>query len=160
MFLKEFEIRWSDLDANRHLANISYITYAGEVRMAFLQSLGLTHQRLTSLGIGPVVFDEHLFYFKEALPDQKISVSTVLAGMSKNGTFFEFEHNFYDKEGVNLAYAEILFSWIDMKKRKIGTISNAILNKIESLPRAKNFKFLDKEDLKSNARTPKNIIES
>ena len=90
MFLKEFEIRWSDLDANRHLANISYITYAGEVRMAFLQSLGLTHQRLTSLGIGPVVFDEHLFYFKEALPDQKISVSTVLAGMSKNGTFFEF----------------------------------------------------------------------
>jgi len=47
-----------------------------------------------------------------------------------------------------------------MKKRKIGTISKAILNKIESLPRAKNFKFLNKEDLKSKVKTPKNVIES
>ena len=39
MFLKEFEVRWSDLDANRHLSNVSYLTYAGETRMAFLQEM-------------------------------------------------------------------------------------------------------------------------
>ena len=27
MYLKEFEVRWNDLDANRHLANSSYINY-------------------------------------------------------------------------------------------------------------------------------------
>jgi len=61
MFLKEFEIRWSDLDANRHLANVTYSIYAGETRMAFLKSLGLTHQRLLNLEIGPIVFNEYFF---------------------------------------------------------------------------------------------------
>ena len=27
MYLKEFEVRWNDLDANRHLANSSYINF-------------------------------------------------------------------------------------------------------------------------------------
>ena len=31
MFLKEFEIRWSDLDANRHLANVTYSIYAAKL---------------------------------------------------------------------------------------------------------------------------------
>jgi len=56
MFLKEFEIRWNDLDANRHLANVSYLAYAGETRMAFLQSMGISYQTLIELGIGPIVF--------------------------------------------------------------------------------------------------------
>jgi acyl-CoA thioester hydrolase len=66
MFLKEFEIRWNDLDANKHLANVSYLAYAGETRMAFLQSMGISYQTLIELGIGPIVFYEHLYYFKEA----------------------------------------------------------------------------------------------
>ena len=67
MFLKEFEIRWNDLDANRHLANIT-LSYASETRMAFLQKIGMSHAYL-KLAIGPIVFNEHLFYFKEVLPD-------------------------------------------------------------------------------------------
>ena len=100
MFLKEFEIRWSDLDANRHLANVSYITYAGEARLGFLLSLGLNNKKLSEMTIGPVVFNEQFFYFKEAFLGQKIRVSTALAGLSKEGTFFEFEHNFYNEKAL------------------------------------------------------------
>jgi len=157
MFLKEFEIRWSDLDANRHLANISYITYAGEVRMAFLQSLGLTHQRLTSLGIGPVVFDEHLFYFKEALPDQKISVSTVIAGMSKNGTFFEFEHNFYDKQGLNIARCEMMGGWMNLKTRKLAEIPEELITRFNETNKTLNYKELTNKDTRRWNKTPKNL---
>ena len=154
MFLKEFEIRWSDLDANRHLANISYITYAGEVRMAFLQSLGLTHQRLTSLGIGPVVFDEHLFYFKEALPDQKISVSTVLAGMSKNGTFFEFEHNFYDQEGQNMARCEMMGAWMNLKTRKLRALPEELITQFEDSNKTKDYKVISASDTRKHGKKP------
>ena len=65
MFLKEFEIRWNDLDANRHLANITYLSYASETRMAYLNHIGLTHKDLHKKAIGPIVFNEQLFYFKE-----------------------------------------------------------------------------------------------
>ena len=41
MFLKEFEIRWNDLDANRHLANISFLSFASDTRMKFLKNIGL-----------------------------------------------------------------------------------------------------------------------
>jgi acyl-CoA thioester hydrolase len=31
MYLKEFEIRWSDVDANRHLANSAYLNYMAHI---------------------------------------------------------------------------------------------------------------------------------
>jgi acyl-CoA thioester hydrolase len=62
MFLKEFEIRWNDLDANRHLANITYLSFASETRMAYLNRIGLSHKDLQQLKIGPVVFNEQRFY--------------------------------------------------------------------------------------------------
>ena len=40
MYLKEFEIRWSDIDANRHLANSAYLNFMSHTRMAFLMELG------------------------------------------------------------------------------------------------------------------------
>ncbi len=40
MFVKEFEIRWSDLDANRHMANSAYINFMSHTRMAYLGQLG------------------------------------------------------------------------------------------------------------------------
>jgi acyl-CoA thioester hydrolase len=36
MFTKEFDIRWSDLDANRHLANSAFINFMSHTRMAYL----------------------------------------------------------------------------------------------------------------------------
>ena len=117
MFLKEFEIRWNDLDANRHLANISYLSFAGETRMAFMQELGISHASLLKLSIGPVVFNERLFYFKEVLPDDKIRVSFELAALLKEGTFFVFEHNYFNSLGENVARCAMMGAWMDFNTR-------------------------------------------
>tara|TARA_B100000745_G_C19896677_1_gene300144 strand:+ start:161 stop:373 length:213 start_codon:yes stop_codon:yes gene_type:complete len=68
-----------------------------------------------------------------------------------------FEHNFYNSEGENLAYAEILFSWIDIKKRKFGMVSKELLDIIEAFPRSENFKILTKEDTRRYGRKPKDL---
>ncbi len=51
MYLKEFEIRWSDVDANRHLANSAYLNYMSHARMSFLMEIGVhnNEEELTSL---------------------------------------------------------------------------------------------------------------
>jgi acyl-CoA thioester hydrolase len=36
IFYHKFEVRWSDLDANKHLANSSYVQYCAQARMAFM----------------------------------------------------------------------------------------------------------------------------
>jgi acyl-CoA thioester hydrolase len=43
MHLKEFEIRWSDIDANRHLSNSAYISFMSHTRMSFMTEVGLAY---------------------------------------------------------------------------------------------------------------------
>ena len=42
MYKKQFEIRWSDVDANKHLANSAYTNFMSHTRMAFLMEFGFT----------------------------------------------------------------------------------------------------------------------
>ena len=51
MYTKKFEIRWNDLDANKHLGNSAYIEFMSHTRMSFL----------TEYGVGIDVM-ENLFY--------------------------------------------------------------------------------------------------
>ena len=44
MHLKEFEVRWSDVDANRHLGNSAYINFMSHTRMSFMSEAGFGHQ--------------------------------------------------------------------------------------------------------------------
>src|SRR5690606_7578635 len=75
MYLKEFEIRWSDLDANRHMANSAYINFMSHTRMAYLLELGLSQGQMAKEGLGPVVFYEHIHFFREAFAGQPVRVS-------------------------------------------------------------------------------------
>lgn len=157
MYIKEFEIRWSDLDANLHLGNSKYIDFMSHTRMSFLTENNLGLDLMLKNNLGPITLHEHVHYFREIKPRETINVSLEVSGHSLDGRFLMFEHNFYNQEGKNLAYAEILFSWIDIKKRKIGTVSKELLSIIESFPRSQSFKHLTKKDLKAQAKMPKDL---
>ena len=157
MFLKEFEIRWNDFDANRHLANITYLSYASETRMAFLNHVGLSHKYLHDKSIGPVVFNEQLFYFKEVMPDDKIRVSFELAGMSEEGTFFSFEHNFYNSNGQNVARCEMMGAWMNLKTRKLSSLPKELLVDFSSSNKTIDFKTLTASDTRKHGKMPKNL---
>ena len=75
MYKKDFEIRWSDIDANRHLANSAYINFMSHTRMAFLMENGFGQQEMAKHNIGPVVFYEHMYYFKEVFAGTPVSVT-------------------------------------------------------------------------------------
>src|SRR5690606_20426064 len=114
MFIKEFEIRWSDLDPNGHMANSAYINFMAHTRMAYLGQMGFTQRNFAAHRIGPVVFHEHIHYFKEAFVGRPVRVSLELTGMSQDGMFFEFLHNFYDGQGKNFARCRMMWGWIDL----------------------------------------------
>jgi acyl-CoA thioester hydrolase len=154
MYLKEFEIRWNDLDANRHLANTSYVNYMSHTRMSALMHHGIDHKTLANFDIGPVVFYEHICYFKEAIRG-KVKVSFELAGTSEDGMFFQFLHNFYNAKDDNIAACDMKGGWIDLKTRKLIPLPEELLFKMHSMPKTTDFKTLDKKDMRSGAVTPK-----
>ncbi len=157
MFFKEFEIRWSDLDANRHLANSAYINFMSHTRMAYLEQLGFSQKTLAKHRIGPVVFYEHVHYFKEAFAGKPIKVSLGLKGMSENGMFFEFEHNFYDAEGKNFAHCELMGAWMDLSTRKLTPLPQEFLNAFGQMEKEEGFKTLTKEDTRKFVKVPKDL---
>lgn len=157
MFIKEFEIRWNDLDANKHLANTAYTSYMSHTRMAFFSQHGFGLNILEEKQLGPVVFYEHMYYFREILPGATVRVSLELKGLSKDGMFFEFHHNFYDPQGKHLAHCEIMGGWIDLKNRKLTALEPELLNRFERAEKAESFRELSREDTRQHARFPKDL---
>lgn len=72
VYYHKFEVRWSDIDANRHLGNSTYVDYCSQTRMAFLNKnkIGLT--QLNRWGVGPVMLHERYSFFKEIYADQTV----------------------------------------------------------------------------------------
>ncbi len=157
MFLKEFEIRWSDIDANRHLANAAYLNYTGHARMSYLAQLGFNQKTMATYRIGPIVFYEHIYYFKEVFIGKPIQVSSELKGMSEDGMFFEFHHNFYDSDGKNFAHSEMMGAWIDLKARKLIALPQVFMDAVDKVERADDFRVLTKNDTREFKRIPKDL---
>lgn len=160
MYLKEFEIRWSDVDANRHLANSAYLNFMSHTRMSLLTEIGFGHRAMVAREIGPVIFYEHLYYFKEVFPGKPISVSLEVSGMSEDGSFFEFVHKFFDSEGKNFARCEMMGAWIDLQQRKITSLPEDLLENFSRAPRTSHFKFLTKEDTRKFSKSPQDMESS
>lgn len=154
MYLKDFEVRWSDIDANRHLANSAYQNMMSHARMDFLTQNGFTDKSLIKHNLGPVVFYEHIYYFKEILPDDSLRVSSALKGLSDDGRFFQFEHNFYNQNGKNCARAIMMGSWIDMKTRRIASLPDYLLELIVEMEKTEDFKSITKEDTRKFQQLP------
>lgn len=154
MYTKEFEIRWSDVDANRHLRNSAYIDFMSHTRMSFFLEKGFGQVQLAKLNLGPVALHEHMYYFKEVFPGKPIRVTLQLQGISENGMFFEFLHNFYDSKGRNVARCEMLGAWIDLKERKLTALPDELFHYLESLDKTRDFKILTKEDTRRFGQTP------
>ena len=157
MYLKKIEIRWSDVDANRHLANSAYLNFMSHTRMAFLLDLGFHQKVMDENQIGPVVFYEHMYYFKEVFSGETIKVSLELMGLSKDGKFFEFHHNFYDQKGKNMAHCEMMGAWISLKSRGLIALPEKLVQTFESIEKPDGFRVLTKEDTRKFAKVPMDL---
>ena len=154
MYTKDFEVRWNDIDANRHLANSAYINYMSHTRLSYMLENGFGQEKMVAYNIGPVVFYEHMYYFKEVFPGKPIKVSLELKGLSENGMYFSFLHNFYDQKGKNIARCEMMGGWIDLKTRKLRDLPSELYDNLNGLSKTDDFKVLTKEDTRKFAQVP------
>ena len=130
MFKNKYKVLWADLDANWHLANFSYLKYSTDARMSFFDSIGLTKENLLKKALGPVVFYEQIYYYKEILLGDEFYVSVEIDGYSEDKRFGKLIQNFY-KGKINLARIEILFALMDVKERKLSKFPDDQFEKIK-----------------------------
>jgi len=155
MYKKQFEIRWCDVDANGHLANSAYTNFMSHARMSFFGEQGFSMPQIRTHNVGPVVFYEHMFYFKESFIGAPITVTIEVSGLSEDGMLFMFEHNFYNDKGENLAYCEMQGGWIDLNYRKLTGLPETLLALAKKFPKSESFKVLTKADTRKHGIKPK-----
>ena len=116
--IKAFEIRWGDLDPNRHVSNTAFSALMNERRMSFLAENGFTQSSFEKLQMGPVILSEQFYYLKEVLPGSTVYVDIELLNNTPDFKFISFSHSLFNAEGKMAAYSTMLFTWVDLRTRK------------------------------------------
>ena len=98
-----------------------------------------------------------MYYFKEVFAGNPVKVTLQLKGLSEDGMYFEFIHNFYDHKGRNFASCEMMGAWIDLKERKLIGLPEALFVNLSSLSKTEDFKVLTKEDTRKFGKKPKDL---
>ncbi|AZQ43383.1 acyl-CoA thioesterase [Nonlabens ponticola] len=154
MYYKQFDVRWSDLDANRHMANSAYQNFMSHTRMAYLIDNGFGQREMQQYQTGPVIFNENVYYFKEIHQGKPITVTCELTGLSDDGSLFSFKHNFYDHRGENLARGIMTGAWMNLVERKIMALHPDLKKKINDMVRSQDFTELSFKATRSHGQKP------
>ncbi len=155
-YIHKFEVRWSDIDANRHLANSSYVQYCAQARMGFMQKHKMGISQQNRWGIGPVVLHEKYSFFQEIFADRTVYVTVEVDGISEDGELWRFVHKFYLPDGTHCATAEATGVWIDTMLRKMTSPPEEILECLQPYM-TEHTKTLTRADLKELPFRPQNI---
>lgn len=142
-YFKDFEFRWSDVDANQHVMHSKYYEAAAHCRMSFLKERGITMELLKSLSIGPILFREECSFRKEIYGGEIISVSFQLTKAKRDGSRFSTLHEFKKEDGSIAATLKADLAWIDTTRRKLTTPPPHVMSMMDDAPKHSNFEFID-----------------
>jgi acyl-CoA thioester hydrolase len=139
------QVRWADIDANRHLRHSVYYDYGASMRMALLSERGLTTRKLEELMIGPILFREEAVFKREILFEDKILLDVELTKATPDYSRWSLRHHFMKDNNVVAAILNIDGAWIDMQKRKLATPDKFVFEIFENFPRSEDFQFYSNE---------------
>lgn len=144
-YVKTIQIRWADIDANRHLRHSAYYDYAATLRMMILSENGLTTEKLEQLQIGPVLFREEAVFRREIRLEDVITVDVELLKATPDYSRWSFRHNFLKADGSLAAVVNIDGAWIDMVKRKLAMPDEFMQKIFANFPKPADFEFIVKK---------------
>ena len=75
IFEKSFQIGWRDVDPNGHVANMAYLEYAVDTRIAFFASQRFPPENFLKHGFGPVIKTDFSEYFREVMMLDELRVT-------------------------------------------------------------------------------------
>ena len=140
-YIKQVEIRWSDLDPNFHLRHSAYYDFGAYCRISFLNEHGITPPVMFQHSIGPVLFREECIFKKEINFGDNISVHLKLASVSPDFRKWTMLHEIWKNEEVLAAIIILDGAWMNTQLRKITSPPEIIRAAFEAIPKTENFKM-------------------
>lgn len=142
-FIIPIQIRWSDIDQNRHLRHSAYYDYGAMVRVSCFVEQGLTTSKLEELNIGPVLFREEAIFKREIKFEDKISVDLQLLKSLPDFSRWSIRHHVYKEDKTLAAIINLDAAWIDLTKRKLAVPNQFVQQIFASFPKSEAFEWID-----------------
>lgn len=137
-----FEVRWDDLDGNRHVRNTAFSDYATHTRFRLLGAHGFTQAKLEELRFGPVMMREEIRYRREVLFGGDLVVDVRCAGLSPDGSHWRVHQAVTRPDGREAVTLTIQGGWLDLDTRKLVAPPAGLAAVLLSLPRTHDYEDL------------------
>ena len=140
-YSKTYEVRWADLDPNRHMRHSVYLDYAAQTRVALFSDHGLPMDKISQMGLGPILFREEIKYMREVNGMEEVIVNCELKWMYENGSRWSFFHQMFKDGDTLVAELTVDGAWLDLHTRKLSTPSDNLIRIMKQFPRTEDFKW-------------------
>ena len=142
-FIKEIQVRWSDLDPNFHLRHSVYFDWGAFCRIDFLKEFGLTPNLMKELHFGPVVFREECVFKKEIRDGDKITIDLTLLKARKDFSRWTIRHHIIKNEDILSAVLTVDGAWMNTVERKLTIPPEAVGKVFSEMPVDEHFQWLE-----------------
>jgi len=132
IFQTEIVVRVSDLNYGNHVGNDSVLTLMQEARTLFYRSMGFESEVKLEGSIGQIVSDVAIVYKSESFLGDTLQFEIAVGDLNKYG--FDLFYRVTNKAtGKEVAHGKTGIVCFDYSKRKIASIPEKLLGKMQSL---------------------------
>jgi acyl-CoA thioester hydrolase len=142
-FIKDIQVRWSDLDPNIHLRHSVYYDWGAYSRVSFFDEHQLSLESLHRLKIGPILFREECVFRREVRLGDKVTISLVLTRSKKDFSRWTIQHSIQKNGDTLAAIITVDGAWLDVINRKLAVPPKEIHEVFSIMPRDAGFQWLD-----------------
>jgi acyl-CoA thioester hydrolase len=137
-----YEVRWTDIDANRHVRYSVYIDAAAELRYRFYTQHNLPPEVFDNLGMGAVYTSITANFFREVRLGETLSITYMLTGLSPQGIRWKVRHDFLKANGKKAVTLSVEGAMLDLNTRQPVIATPEIMAVFQLVPRSDNFEVL------------------
>lgn len=141
-YSRPYEIRFSDIDANRHVNYAAYVDAAGDLRYRFFAEHGFPPERFEQLGVGPVYTTITTHFLREVRMGETVTVTFALAGLSAQGARWKVHHDVIKSNGKKAASIDMEGVLLDLATRQAVAPAPELLQVFHLCPRTDDFEVL------------------
>lgn len=142
-FIREIQVRWSDLDPNVHLRHSVYYDWGAFCRITFLEQYNLSTGVMQRLQIGPILFREECVFRREIRLGDRVTINLQVLKAKRDYSRWTIQHTVIKNSDTVSAILTVDGAWLDTARRKLLTPPKEVIETFAQMPTSENFQWLD-----------------
>lgn len=142
VYSRTYQIRFSDIDANRHVNYATYIDAAGDMRYQFFAEHGFPPERFEQLGMGIVYTKITTQFLREVLLGETVTITFAVMGLSPQGVRWNVHHDVLKANGKKAVSLDMEGTILDLSTRKPVPPNAELMQIFQRIPRTPDFEVL------------------